>query len=272
MYSGTTFYTTSGRIIGAHQKIDRVARRAVEKLNPRSNFPVTKQILHFEGKNGPDGIKRKSPAQDEPWHYYNPEDPKDLQLIQMIERHSKNLTAALIKDNQEKAAFEAAWLAHTIVDGLTPAHHFPLEDKLVELRGGEGLETRTTVKDKLIIRGPGDSHLKMLAKNWEFWGAKGVMTTHLLFELGIATSIAPLRLKAGYPAKKDILALKRKGIVVVFQKAATDIYAKDFYHRFIQTGWTSTLATEVRDELIPAIIRVVALAWYEALLKSQNKL
>lgn len=270
MYSGTTFYTTSGRIIGAHQKIDRVARRAVEKLQPDSNFPTIKQILHFEGKNGPDGIKRKSPAQDEPWHYYDPADPKDVQLIGMIERHSKNLTAALRKDDQEKAAFEAAWLAHTIVDGLTPAHHFPLEDKLLELRG-EGLETRTSVKDKLIIRGPGDSRLQMLAKNWEFWGAKGVMTTHLLFELGIATAIAPLRLKAGYPTKKEVAALKRNGLVEVFKKTASDIYAKDFYHRFIQTGWTGSLAGDVRDHLVPLIVQMVALAWYDALRNAQDK-
>ncbi|HVI69628.1 MAG TPA: hypothetical protein VM581_04170, partial [Magnetospirillaceae bacterium] len=193
MYSGTTLRNASGKIIGAHQKLDRVARRALETLAPDSGFPAIRDILHFEGKNGPDGIKSKSPARDEPWHYYDPMDPKDRQLIQLIERHSKNLTAALKRKDMEKAAFEAAWLAHALVDGLTPAHHFPLEEKLEELRG-QGLETRTSIKDKLIVRSEGDTARTMFAKNWEFWGAKGVMTTHGLYEWGVATTIAPLRI------------------------------------------------------------------------------
>lgn len=269
MFSGTTFRDSSGRILGAHQKIDRVAWQAVTALVPDSNFPAIKNILYFEGKNGPDGIKRKSPAQDEPWHYYNPADPTDRQLIDMIKNHSANLSQALKTDNQERAAFEAAWLAHTIVDGLTPAHHFPLEDKLVELRG-EGIETRKTVKDKLIIRSEGDSHIKMLAKNWEFWGAKGVMTSHILFELGIATSIAPLRLRAGHPSPPDIAYLEEAGIATIFKEAAMHIYKLDMYHRFMKKGWTSRLGREVREDLIPLIIRVVAMAWYAAIQKARQ--
>lgn len=269
MFSGTTFRNSSGQLLGAHQKIDRIARRALEQMAPHSNFPAIKHILYFEGKNGPDGIKRKSPAQDEPWHYYNPADPKDTQLTTMIENHRFNLTAALKTNNQEKAAFEAAWLAHALVDGLTPAHHFPLEDKLVELRG-EGIETRKSVKDKLIIRSEGDSHLRMLAKNWEFWGAKGVMTSHILFELGIATSIAPLRFKNGYPIAADIQQLSAEGIVFIFKVAAKHIYELDMYHRFLQKGWTNRLAKEVREDLVPTIIKVVALAWYDALKEARS--
>ena len=32
------------------------------------------------------------------------------------------------------AAFEAAWLAHAVTDGFTPAHHEPLEEQLEGLR------------------------------------------------------------------------------------------------------------------------------------------
>ena len=67
MYSGTTLRTKSGRMMGVHQRIDRVARRHIEEFLPHNiNFPSSRQILHFEGLNGPDGIKRKSPACDEP--------------------------------------------------------------------------------------------------------------------------------------------------------------------------------------------------------------
>jgi hypothetical protein len=60
MYSGTTLTPISGRLFGAHQKIDRVARKSFESLTPKAEFPAIKEILHFEGVNGPDAIKRKS--------------------------------------------------------------------------------------------------------------------------------------------------------------------------------------------------------------------
>jgi hypothetical protein len=270
MYSGTTLRNTSGKIIGAHQKLDRVARRALEAALPDSNFPKIKDILHFEGKNGPDGIKSKSPAQDEPWHYYDPTDPKDTQLINMIERHSKNLAAALKRNHAEKAAFEAAWLAHALVDGLTPAHHFPLEEKLEELRG-QGLETRTSIKDKLVVRGEGDTKLEMLAKNWEMWGAKGVMTTHGLYEWGVATTIAPLRLKKGYPTPEECNQVVQEGVIALFKRAAMGIYEYRMYDRFSRKGWTRKLARETRTFLAPLLVKVITLAWYEALRKAQEE-
>lgn len=270
MYSGTTLRNASGRIIGAHQKLDRVARRALEAAAPGSNFPAIREILHFEGKNGPDGIKSKSPARDEPWHYYDPTDPKDVQLIRLIERHSKNLTLALKRGAKEKAAFEAAWLAHALVDGLTPAHHFPLEETLKELRG-EGLETRTSIKDKLFVRSEGDTTRELFAKNWQYWGAKGVMTTHGLYEWGVATTIAPLRLRTGYPSKADCRRVMKQGVVAIFKKAAQDIYALKMYDRFMKKGWTNAMARQTREFLAPLLVKTVALAWYEALQRAQEK-
>lgn len=269
MYSGTTLRNHSGRLIGAHQKFDRVARRALEQAMPDTTFPKIKEILQFEGKNGPDGIKSKSPAQDEPWHYYDPTDPRDVTLIKMIERHNKNLIAALKSGEREKAAFEAAWQAHAIVDGLTPAHHFPLAERLEELRG-EGLETRTSIKDKLIVKGEGDSRIEMLAKNWEVWGAKGVMTTHGLYEWGVATIIAPLRLKSGYPTKQDYRNVLETGIIPVFKDAAKQIHELKMYDRFSHKGWTRGLGRETREVLAPLIIRVITLAWYEALARAEE--
>lgn len=268
MYSGTTLRNASGRIMGAHQKLDRVARRALERTIPGVDFPKIRDILHFEGRNGPDGIKSKSPARDEPWHYYDPMDPKDTQLVQMIERHSKNLTAALKRKDYEKSSFEAAWLAHAIVDGLTPAHHYPLEEKLEELRG-EGLETRTSIKDKLIMRSEGDSRFDVLVKNWQYWGAKGVMTTHGLYEWGVATTIAPLRLKSGYPTADECEAVMELGIGQTFKDAAAEIYELKMYDRFMSKGWTRQIARETRVFLAPLLVRVIALAWYEAATKAQ---
>ncbi len=263
MYSGTTISGRSGKYLGAHQKFDRIARSALEKVLPGTAFPKIKEILHFEGKNGPDGIKRKSPAKDEPWHYYNPSDPDDIALIEMIEHHIANLIIALKKANREKAAFEAAWLAHAIVDGLTPAHHYPLEAKLEELRG-ESLETRTSLKDKLIIRSSGDTRRQMFLKNWQFWGAKGIMTTHGLFEWGVATTIAPLRLRSGYPNSNELVRVRSEGMVPLFKETAEYIQSLNMYERFYKKGWTRKLARQTREELAPLIVKLVILAWYTA--------
>lgn len=256
--------------MGAHQKLDRVSRRALEHIAPDSEFPKIRDILHFEGKNGPDGIKSKSPAQDEPWHYFNPIDPKDTGLFTIIERHSKNLTAALKSGRTEKAAFEAAWLAHALVDGLTPAHHYPLEEKLVELRG-EGIETRTSFKEKNLIRSEGDSAMAMLVKNWQYWGAKGIMTTHALYEFGVATTIAPLRLRRGYPTQEECDDVLQRGIIKVFKEAALQVYELNMYDRFMHKGWTNKMARQTRTILAPLLVRIVTLAWYEALVKSQQE-
>ena len=114
----------SGRIIGAHQKIDRVARRHLARLVPDlKQFPDIHTILHFEGIRGPDGAKLKSPGVDEPWHFINPGEAEGSLLLIDITDHQANLTAALKKNDMIRTGFEAAWLAHAITDGLTPAHH-----------------------------------------------------------------------------------------------------------------------------------------------------
>lgn len=263
MYSGTTFRTKSGRVIGVHQKIDRVARRLVVKALPRRTyFPSTPEILHFEGLNGPDGIKRKSPAKDEPWHYIDPSSTDDREIITMISDHIYNLAEALKTKNNERAAFEAAWMAHAITDGLTPAHHYPLEAKLEELRGGEGLETRTSTKDKLIL--PGNSRRNQLRNNWEYWGAKGVMTTHLAFELGVAMAIAPLRFDDIQINTAELNRAKTEDYGELYVEILHRIASMQMYDEFHKSGWSRHLASETRSKLLPEIIKAVVLAWYKA--------
>ncbi len=181
MFAGTTLTPLSGRLVGAHQKIDRLAHKFLRELTNKPHvFPGIRTILHFEGSGGPDAIKRKSPAVDEPWHYYNPFDDTDNQLIDLIVGHYDELVKALKAKDDVRAAFEAAWMSHAIVDGLTPAHHYPYEEKLTELRGGEGIQGRTTYKEKLVM--PGETRRAQMHNNWEMWGSKGLLSTHFLFE------------------------------------------------------------------------------------------
>ncbi len=262
MYSGTTLTKYSGRILGAHQKFDRVARKQLDTLLADSNsFPSKKLILQFEGKNGPDAIKRKSPAKDEPWHYYSPFDDNDSLLIDLIEDHYNQLVRELKKKNVERVAFECAWLAHALVDGLTPAHHYPYEDKLSEIRGA-GKETRTTVREKIIPKGA--TKRDTFKKSWKVYGPKGLMTTHGLFEMGIAAIVAPLGFGEAMPTKADVERIDAIGPIEWFKQTSREIAVLDMYEAYYKKGWTSKLANQVRHKLAPSIIKTICLTWYSA--------
>jgi len=264
MYSGTTLTPLSGRIIGAHQKIDRLSRTALKRLLESKNaaFPSSKAILHFEGVNGPDAIKRKSPAQDEPWHYMDPFDADDTKLLKLIGDHYDQLVSALKHADHIRASFEAAWLAHAVVDGLTPAHHYPYEEKLAELRGGEGLETRDTIKDKILM--PGKTPLQQISNNWKMWGPRGLLMSHSFFEFGVAFLIRPIRPGQIVLSEQDIAELHDYGVVELFRRKAREIGALNMYSTYQKSGWTPALARLARAKLVPTIVQTVALSWYAA--------
>lgn len=265
MWSGTTLTNQSGSIIGAHQKVDRTARRFLRLLTNENSpkFPESRDIIHFEGKNGPDGIKSKSPARDEPWHFYDPFDPEDTKLIDIMKDHYEELVWQLKKGSPERASFDAAWLAHAIVDGLTPAHHFPYEEKLAEIRGGEAKDTRDSIVNKVIM--PGDSVSEKIKSNWQMYGFGGLLSMHGFFEIGIGILLAPIKMKTGKPSKKDINELAEIGYVEVFKRAAREIALLDMYDRFHESGWSVKLSRDVRNHLGPIMVKTVTLVWYSAM-------
>jgi hypothetical protein len=263
MYAGTTLTPLSGRVFGAHQKIDRLARGSLRKLVKKDHsFPTQKLILHFEGINGPDAIKRKSPAQDEPWHYYSPFDQNDTQLIVIINDHYDALVTALKNKDQVRAAFEAAWISHAIVDGLTPPHHFPYEEQLAVLRGGEGLETRNTIKDKLVM--PGRNPLQQVSNNWKMWGPHGLLTAHGFFEFGIAALIKPFTQKQIALTPHAMAELSEYGVLELFRRKAREIAALGMYEAYMKNGWTRELVRHARRTMVPVMVHTVTLTWYAA--------
>lgn len=263
MYSG--FYITkhTGAIFGVHQKIDRISYRVVSNATKMGRFPSKRQILHFEGAGGPDSIKVKSPAVNEPWHYIDPFDPDDTQLLEIISEHRHNLVEELRAGNAERAAFEASWLAHSLTDGLTPAHHFPYEETLVELRKGEGIETRTSPKEKLIMKG--DTKTELMRNNWRMWGFKGLFISHAAFEMGIAAIVSPFVFRQ-VEINKDLIAqLDEVGFQEYYLRKMREIAVWDMYDEFTRFGWTWSLSKRTRDDLVPIIIEVVSLSWYSAM-------
>jgi len=272
MYSGSLLNPLKGfdAWFGTHQKINRVARAHLAGLYAGRGytFPGARQINRFEGVNGPDGLKRKAPGQDELRHFYDPQKPSEATITAVIEEHYKQLVTALRDNNQPRASFEAAWLAHALVDGLTPAHHYPYEEELVKLRGGEGIESRDSLKKQILL--PGETFTKQVHNNWKMFGDRGLLSTHFAFEMGIAVMISPLRVKLGRPSDEDLVLFRQKGVVETFRAHAHKIAELKMYDAFYKSGWTPKLARQVRRELVPVIVNMVTIAWYGAVAESQK--
>ena len=275
MYSRATPFDKSDKLVGTHQKIDRAARLILREImaneaedNPLAGFPKIHQILRFEGKNGPDGIKMKSPGKDEPWHFVDPHG--DMTKMQTyVENHIYNLAQALKRQDQVRASFEAAWLAHAVTDALTPAHQYPMEDKIVELSGKLPSE-RDKLRKKMFL--PGETWLKSARINWEYIGPKGVMSTHMLYELGVAILISPVapRRLAKKPRKDDLEQVLSGHFMELFEEKINYVADRRYYQRFTLKGWTNRLALETANELLPQISQVVALAWLAGIEESKK--
>jgi len=269
MYAGTTISYGSGRIVGVHQKIDRIARRKIKPHIPdKLWFPNISDILYFEGKNGPDGIKRKSPSVDEPWHFIDPSDSRDKKIFSDLDNHLYNLAVALKKEDVVRASFEAAWLAHVVVDGLTPAHHYPMGEKIKELWGKEH-DSRSSVKEKGIIKGK-DSR-DTISKNWQYWGTGGVLTKHFQFEMGVASAISTDKFKKIKLTDSDLEELKKRGFSNIYLDSVNKIYSLKMYDSLTQSGWNRMLTLQTKKYLIPEMIKMVCLAWYQAVLLSTEE-
>ncbi len=276
MYAGFYMSRKSADWLGAHQKFNRASFAALRDLVTTqpdrlthqkifARFPDIKSINKYEGYNGPDGIKVKSPAQDEPWHYYDPLDDQDEQIFPLIEQHFSNLVKALAQDDSEKAAFEASWLSHTLTDGLTPAHHYPYEQELVKEMGRDK-EDRTTKTKKLFAKG--DGFIDTIRRNYRIHGGKGILSAHIHFEAGITSTLIFHTIRGGKPSDIEIEFARTHGIIEVFKRTAEEVSRLNLYNRFHEKGWTRSMAREIRNDLAPSIVRTVVIAWFLALEES----
>ena len=259
----------AGKLTGTHQKLDRAARKLLGKHLPRgAYFPTADEIVHFEGMRGPDGLKRKSPGVDEPSHFIIPE-ADDGKLWQYISDHHYNLVHALRAGNQTRAAFEAAWLAHAITDGLTPAHHVPLTEFKEQLMTNKEFVRIFGAPIKGIMHGK--NLLQTARHNWLYWGAGGGMSQHIAFEYGLAVMATVIPLKKLIPKNLPREAFENIDYKREFYRSLDQVAELDMYHRFKREGWTSALAVESQEVLFPVVVRTIALTWLSAVQEARGR-
>ncbi|MDP4038699.1 MAG: zinc dependent phospholipase C family protein [bacterium] len=239
MNSGVTSFASKGKIsyMGTHQKFDRAAYRLISPLVDHHKFPLRKNILRFEGYNGPDGLKFKGNYDSS--HMWDPQ--KEIgYLPSWIDSHFSNLVKALKEGDIVRAAFDCGWMAHYLTDGLTPAHHIDNEE----------IEKKYAKKGKL-------------GKQWMRWGSKGLMSTHVAFEMGIASTLffSHMRLKFD---KRLYDEIKEKGVVEVFKGESLKISQYDLYIRYLKKGWTVDIAKTIKAVVAPRIPQLVSAAWLVA--------
>jgi hypothetical protein len=267
MYAG---FITPKRVIkkvGIHQRLDTAAYHMIKQYLPDETFPSLKDILHFEGYNGPDGIKSKTGlkprGKDDPGlsHLYDPAtDTGEVPLH--VTNHYQALVKCLMADDTIRAAFEAAWLAHYIGDGLTPAHHWPLEEKIAEA---------AEKARKNISGGDTGKYTAFLKKNWAVWGAKGHLSTHFNFELGIAFALLIFPIRPEFD-DYELARARQLGPVEYFKSEARAIASLDLYERFYREGWNNDIAITVKNILAPRTARAIGMIWLLALLEAGQQL
>lgn len=103
-----------------------------------------------------------------------------------------------------------------------------------------------------------------LKKNWAMWGHGGVLSMHVMFEMGVAIMLAPLTFPKAVPSEANLKKLTSIGLVEWFERAAREIALLDMYDNFYEKGWSLKTVRQVRNHLGPVIIKTVCLAWFSA--------
>jgi hypothetical protein len=239
---------------------------------PHGEFPTLKDIWHFEGYNGPDGInvkargglkglKIRKEGDAKPSHFYDPGTDTG-EVPDLIAAHFEALVVSLKIGDTIRAAFDASWMAHYIGDGLTPAHQWPFEDKIAEAAEKASADLKNGDTSKFTAS---------LKKNWAIWGAKGHMTTHMNFEFGIAFALLIFPIKAEL-TDDELARAHRMGPIEYFKSEAREIAALNLYDRFYKDGWTADMANIVKNTLAPQAARAIGIIWLLALLEAGKQL
>lgn len=235
MNSGFLTVLTKGKFrkVGVHQRLDQAAYSVLAQEHELKDLPSLNSILFFEGYNGPDGLKIK--GKHDTNHLWEPIEEIG-QLKKFVKVNFDNLVQALRDNDSDKAAFEMAWLAHFLTDGLTPAHH---------------------IDDLYMPKARKVSVLNM----WEF--LKSIPRQHVIFEslTGGVLWLRKIDRKGNGLIAGDI---KKEGIESIFVRESKKIAKLNIYNKFLEKGWSLDVANMILKKTVPAIVILIASAWVAA--------
>lgn len=115
----------------------------------------------------------------------------------------------------------------------------------------------------------GRSALETARNNWLYWGAKGYMSQHIGYEYGVAMIAATLPHKY-LTSKIDPQNFVELDFFQNYPMAVAKVQKYNMYERFRKEGWTTELAVETKNVLLPEIVKNVALGWYTAVVEAYN--
>lgn len=155
-------------------------------------------------------------------------------------------------------------MAHAITDALTPAHQYPMTDKIIEISGKKP-EERDKIIKKMFLSGK--NWRERLLNNWEYIGPKGVMSSHMLYEMGVATMITSIAAKkiTNDPTEEEISRVLNGNFMEVFEEKIKWVADQKYYETYLEKGWTTSLARNTKSILLPEISKIVALGWFEGI-------
>lgn len=237
---------------GDHQRIDRLAYQYMGKHLNMTKFPSIKAILANEGRNGPDGAKYEGGAEG---HFYNPK-TEGAELLVIIHKYYDALVVALAKQDLNTAAKEASWLAHAVVDGLTPAHQFPYEEAVSTLTADTS-HVRDTASKQFYIRG--ETMGASIEKTWKLTGPQGLLTSHTLFETSMALALQYFR------PKLQLQLPPKNSVDEIFRSRARLVKSLELYDKFMRRGPNPSMSLKLRRIVGPAMVEAVVLLWSLAL-------
>lgn len=153
-------------------------------------------------------------------------------------------------------------MAHMVTDGLTPAHHFPLSSVKDELMTDKEMMKVFGQPIKGVMHGR--NMLETMRNNWLYWGAGGHMSKHIAYEYGVLMITATLPAKV-LAVNLDPSVIRDRDFEEVYLESLRKVQNLKIYDRFLADGWTTELAIETKDVLLPEIVRMIALGWYAAM-------
>ncbi len=186
----------------------------------------------------------------EPSHLYDPANDSGEVPVH-ITNHYASLVQCLRSGDAVRAAFEASWLAHYVCDGMTPAHHWPLEEKIAEAAAKASADVRSGDASKFAAG---------LKKNWAIWGIKGHLSTHHYYETGVAFALMLFSVKPVW-SEVELERAQSLGPVNYFKSQAREIASLNLYERFYIAGWTADIASGVKNHVAPQTARTIGIIW-----------